>query len=61
MGGTSAVSLVAGATFAGEFRYADQSSDLINVSIQAFLGNDVTYDGEQGVITVAPISAEQAR
>src|SRR5580700_6854545 len=61
LGGTSAVSLVAGATFAGEFRYADQSSDLINVSIQAFLGNDVTYDGEQGVITVAPISAEQAR
>jgi hypothetical protein len=61
LGGTSAVSLVAGTTFAGEFRYTDQSSDLINVSIQAFLGNDVTYDGEQGVVTVAPTSTEQAR
>lgn len=54
LGGPAAVSLVAGDTFAGEFRYADQSSNLINVSIQAFLGNDVTYDAEQGIITVAP-------
>jgi hypothetical protein len=61
LGGTSAVSLVASTTFAGEFRYADQSSDLINVSIQAFFENDVTYDGEQGVITVAPMSIEQGR
>ena len=60
-GGTSPVSLVASTTFAGEFRYTDRSSDLINVSIQAFLGNDVTYDGEQGVITVAPTPTEQKR
>jgi hypothetical protein len=53
LGGSAAVSLVAGNTFAAEFRYADQKSNLINVSIQAFLGNDVIYDGEQGVITVA--------
>ena len=54
LGGPAAMSLVAGNTFATEFRYADQKSNLINVSIQAFLGNDVFYDGEQGVITVAP-------
>lgn len=54
LGGSSALSLVASSSFAGEFRYADLTSNLINVSIQAFLGNDVTYDGEQGVITVAP-------
>jgi hypothetical protein len=60
LGGASAVSLVAGTTFAEEFRYTDLSSDLINVSIQAFLGNDVTYDGEQGVITVAPSPTERA-
>jgi hypothetical protein len=56
LGGPPAVLLVAGSTFATEFRYADQKSNLINVSIQAFLGNDVIYDGEQGVITVAPTS-----
>jgi hypothetical protein len=60
-GGTSPVSLVASTSFAGEFRYTNRSSDLINVSIQAFLGNDVTYDGEQGVITVAPTPTEQER
>ncbi len=54
LGGPPAVLLVAGNTFATEFRYADQKSNLINVSIQAFLGNDVIYDGEQGVITIAP-------
>jgi hypothetical protein len=54
LGGPPAVFLVGGNTFATEFRYADQKSNLINVSIQAFLGNDVIYDGEQGVITVAP-------
>jgi hypothetical protein len=54
LGGPAAVTLVAGSTFASEFRYADQSSNLINVSIQAFLGNDVIYDAEQGVITFAP-------
>ena len=54
LGGPPAVVLVAGSTFASEFRYADRKSNLINVSIQAFLGNDVIYDGEQGVITVAP-------
>ena len=54
LGGPPAVTLVAGDTFASEFRYADQGSNLINVSIQAFLGNDVIYDAEQGVITIAP-------
>jgi hypothetical protein len=54
LGGPAAVSLVAGHTFATEFRYADEESNLINVSIRAFLGNDVIYDAEQGVITVAP-------
>ena len=54
LGGPPTVSLVAGNTFATEYRYADQKSNLINVSIQAFVGNDVIYDGEQGVITVAP-------
>lgn len=54
LGGPAAVSLVAGDTFATEFRYADQSSNLINVSIQAFLGNDVIYDAEQGLIGIAP-------
>jgi hypothetical protein len=54
LGGPPAVLLVAGNTFATEFRYTDQKSNLINVSIQAFLGNDVIYDGEQVVITVAP-------
>jgi|SRR5580658_2038045 hypothetical protein len=54
VGGLSAVNLVATDTFAGEFRYANQSSNIINAGIQAFLGNDVTYDGEQGVITVTP-------
>jgi hypothetical protein len=53
LGGPAAVSLVAGNTFATEFHYTDQTSNLINVSIQAFLGNDVTYDAEQGVITIA--------
>jgi hypothetical protein len=24
------------------------------MAIQAFLGNDVLYDGDQGVITIAP-------
>jgi hypothetical protein len=57
LGGPAAVSLVAGDTLASEFRYADKSSNLINVSIQAFLGNDVTYDADQGVITVAPTLA----
>lgn len=54
LGGPAAVSLVAGDTFATEFRYADQKSDLVNVSIQAFFGNDVIYDAEQGVIAIAP-------
>jgi hypothetical protein len=54
LGGPAAVPLVAGDTFASEFHYADQQSNLINVSIQAFLGNDVTYDAEQGLITLAP-------
>jgi hypothetical protein len=58
-GGPPAVTLVAGSTFASEFRYADQSSNLINVSIQAFLGNDVIYDAEQGVITIAPTRGNQ--
>jgi hypothetical protein len=53
LGGAAAVNLVAGNTFATEFRYADQGSNLINVSIEAFLGNDVIYDAEQGVITIA--------
>jgi hypothetical protein len=53
LGGPSAVTLVASDSFAGEFRYANQNLNLINVGIQAFLGNDVTYDGQQGVITVA--------
>jgi hypothetical protein len=54
LGGPAAVSVIASGSFAGEFRYADQNSNLINVSVQAFFGNDVTYDSEQGVITVAP-------
>lgn len=54
LGAPAVVNLVAGNTFATEFRYADQESKLINVSIQAFLGNDVIYDAEQGVITIAP-------
>lgn len=54
MGGPAAVTLVAGDTFATEFHYTDQHSNLVNLSIQAFLGNDVIYDAEQGVITVAP-------
>jgi hypothetical protein len=58
LGGPAAVTLVAGTNFAGEFRYADQKSNLINVSIQAFFGNDVIYDGEQGVITIAPTVAD---
>jgi hypothetical protein len=53
-GGPAAATLVASDSFAGEFRYANQNSNLINLGIQAFLGNDVTYDGQQGVITVAP-------
>ena len=44
---------------ATEFHYTDQTSNLINVSIQAFLGNDVIYDAEQGVITIAPTRANQ--
>jgi hypothetical protein len=59
LGGPPAVLLVAGNTFATEFRYAAQKSNLINVSIQAFLGNDVMYDGQQGVITVAPTLGNQ--
>ena len=58
-GGPAAVSLVAGDTFATEFHYTDQTSNLINVGIQAFLGNDVTYDAEQGVLTVAPTPVNQ--
>jgi hypothetical protein len=54
LGGPPAVTLVAGNTFATRFGYADQKSNLINVSIQAFFGNDVIYDGEQGIITIAP-------
>lgn len=57
LGGPPAFTLVAGDTFAGEFGYEDFTSNLINVGIQAFLGNDVIFDGEQGVITVAPTIA----
>lgn len=59
LGGPAAISLLAGSTFAGEFRYADQKSNLFNVGIQAFFGNDVIYDAEQGVIAVAPTLADQ--
>lgn len=59
LGGPAVVTLVAGNTFASEFRYADQKSNLINVSIEAFLGNDVMYDAEQGVITIAPTLANR--
>ena len=52
VGGPSAVTLVATDSFAGEFPYANQNDNLINAGIQAFFGNDVTYNGEQGVITV---------
>jgi hypothetical protein len=57
LGGPSVITLVAGDSFAEEFRYEDLKSDLINVSIQAFFANDVIFDGEQGVITVAPTNA----
>ena len=57
LGAPAAFTLVAGDSFAGEFRYEDLKSDLINVGIQAFFANDVIYDGEQGVITVAPTNA----
>jgi hypothetical protein len=54
IGGPPAFTLLASDRFAGEFRYDDQREDLINVGIQALLGEDVIFDGEQGVITVAP-------
>jgi hypothetical protein len=57
LGGPSAITLVAGDSFAGEFRYEDLKSGLINLSIQAFFANDVIFDGEQGVIAVAPTNA----
>lgn len=56
LGGPPAFTLVAG-DIPDEFRVEDLTSNLINVSIQAFFGNDVTYDGEQGVIAVAPTKA----
>lgn len=58
-GAPAAFSLVTSDSFAGEFRY-ESVGNLINVGMQAFLGNDVTYDAEQGVITVAPTLPEQA-
>jgi hypothetical protein len=38
VGGPSGVSLVATSSFAGEFRYANQTKNLINAGILAFLG-----------------------
>jgi hypothetical protein len=58
LGGPAAFTLTATDNFAGEFRYVDLSIGLINVSIQAFFGNDVIFDGEQGVITIAPTRSE---
>jgi hypothetical protein len=60
LGGTAAFTLTAGKTFAGEFRYQDLNASLMNVAIQAFFGHDVTFDGEQGVITVAPTNTAVA-
>jgi hypothetical protein len=55
VGGPPAVSLTSNSTiFMQNFRYEDQSENLVNMAIQAFLGNDVIYDGEQGLITIAP-------
>ncbi len=54
LGGPSGVIVIASSSYAGEFPYANQSENLINLGIEAFLGNDVIYDGEQGVIAIAP-------
>jgi hypothetical protein len=54
VGAAAAITLQAGSTFLTEFRYEDQQENLANMAIQAFLGNDVLYDGDQGVITIAP-------
>ncbi len=54
VGGPAAVTLTSGSTFMTAYRYEDQSENLVNMGIQAFLGNDVIYDGDQGLITIAP-------
>lgn len=54
VGGPAAFTFTSGGTFMTEYRYEDQSENLVNMGIQAFLGNDVIYDGEQGLITIAP-------
>ncbi len=54
LGGPSGVTLIASSSYAGEFPYTNQSENLINLGIEAFLGNDLIFDGEQGVIAIAP-------
>jgi hypothetical protein len=53
-GGPAAFTFTSGSTFMTEYRYEDQSENLVNMGIQPFVGNDVIYDGEQGLIAIAP-------
>lgn len=54
VGGPFAVKLSSGMQFGDKYRYEDFHEKSVNVGIDAFWGNDVMYDGEQGVITIAP-------